>query len=750
MLNSLTISRRNGAFITMLLGILLIFLFFHRHILEANNVSFGRGGDGLKSTYGSLYHIEHDTSYWIFEGMNYPYGESVMYTGNQTYLTNVIKLCKDTGLDFSRYTLGILNLCMLFSYVICALFLYLILTELRLPVWYAILGGILITFLSPQWQRMSGHYNLAYAHVIPITLYLMIRFYRKPGFLISILFGLFMLIISGKHIYFIALIGLPWGIYWIFLLARSRHLYGKTVFLIPHLLIQMVVPFILFSIFMGSHDSVVDRTAYPWGFFYYNTRWVSVFLPLMKPYAKWIIVGPVKTLGYVGMVSTVVFIASLVLVGVRWVRRDLSTAWKITDQFILNALLAGGVLCLFLALGYPFTINPELLNYSGPFRQLRAVGRFTIPFYYIMNIYTFYILWQWFGMKEKRWFMHLLMLALALIAIEAYFTVQDKPDQYYNKYETLNDWENTLPDNHWVEKHDWSSYQAIMPMPYYHVGSENYWVGGNSPLINESYIASLKTGLPLNSVTLSRTSISQTLANLDLFWEPGNNYPVLRDYDPQKPLLIIKHMNGILNATEVGIIEKSTLIDSNMHLKFYRLNPDSLEALRLEHAERKRELAESYSRDTMEAWIFFESFDSMEEGHFTGNIKENTEFAACTLPDSGRYEISFWYYGAGKDLWPRTNLFISLFDSTMNAYSHHHTDLFRETVMRDGEWALVSLFIDVRSPSDYIKLYYANNVLTGGEILIDRILVRPSSDSLIIEDHGELLLNNRIVPAQKE
>jgi hypothetical protein len=310
MLTLLKFSRPAGAWITLGLATLIIFLFFHRNILEANRVSFAAGGDGLKSTFGSLYHIQYDSSYWMFEGMNYPYGESVFYTGNQTFLTNGIKLLKNRGLDLSGHTLGLLNLWMLFSFALCALLLYLVMAELGLPPWYAVAGSIVITFLSPQWYRMSGHYNLAYAWVIPLALYLMIRFYRKPGYLVSVLFGLFVLVISFKHAYFLAMVALPWTVFWLFLLMCSKSLYGKTAFLVPHLLIQMLIPVLIFGLFAASHDPAADRTAYPWGFFANTTRWVSVFLPLMKPYGRWIIVGPVKTLGYVGIVSTLVFLVS--------------------------------------------------------------------------------------------------------------------------------------------------------------------------------------------------------------------------------------------------------------------------------------------------------------------------------------------------------------------------------------------------------------------------------------------------------
>jgi MFS family permease len=587
---------------------------------------------------------------------------------------------------------------------------------------------------------------MAYAYVIPLSLYLLTRFYRKPGYGISLLFGIFIFIITGKHLYFIVLVGVPWAVFWFLLLLRYRRFNMKIAFLIPHVLIQMILPFILFSLFAGGYDQASDRTAYPWGFFSASTRWVSVFLPLLKPYARWIIVGPMKTVGYVGMVSTILFAVTLVLFGIKWAKGGFLAACWITDRFILNVFLAGAALCLFLALGYPFTYIPELLNYTGPFRQLRVIGRFVVPFYYIMNIYSLYILWRWYTTMGKRWFWYVVLIALAFMGLEAYFTVKDKPGAYFNKFETLNDRQNTLPDNAWVNNHEWPDYQAIMPMPYYHIGSETYWVNGTSPVIERSYIASLKTGLPLNSVMLSRTSISQTLANLDIFWEPGSGYPVLKDYDPEDPLLIMRDKKGILNENESMIIEKSTLIDSNGHTLFYRFYLDSLEAIRQEHLDSMVKRAKHSMLDTAQAWHYFESYNSLENGQFTGKIKEYSEFASCGIPDSGRFEVSFWYHGAGKDLWPRTYLIISLLDSNLTAYNIRRTDFFRETVMRDGDWALVSLSVEVRSSGDHLKLHYDNPLLTGGEMLIDRVLVREKSQDLFIQEDSLVLLNNRQLP----
>ncbi|KKL17297.1 hypothetical protein LCGC14_2486960, partial [marine sediment metagenome] len=261
MLNSIAHNKKLGAVLTVVIASLLIFVFFNRHILEANQVSFASGGDGLKSTFGTLYHIQYDSSYWHFQGMNYPYGESVFFTGNQTFLTNIIKFCKELGIDYSDKTVGILNIWLLFSFVICSLFLFLIFYELGLPVWYSILGSLIITFLTPQWDRLGGHYNLGYAYVFPIAIYLMMRFYRKPAYGLSILFGLFIFIIAGKHVYYIALVGILWVVYCVWLIVNSKTIYARNwINLLPHFIIQLILPSLIFIIFSSSHDMASDRT----------------------------------------------------------------------------------------------------------------------------------------------------------------------------------------------------------------------------------------------------------------------------------------------------------------------------------------------------------------------------------------------------------------------------------------------------------------------------------------------------------
>jgi len=86
-------------------------------------------------------------------------------------------------------------------------------------------------------------------------------------------------------------------------------------------------------------------------------------------------------------------------------------------------------------------------------------------------------------------------LAVIMAVYDAWSNIAPYPKLLDNKIPSLNDRQNLLPEDQWVKKYDWSKYQTIMPFPYFHVGSENYWVGGDSPVQADAYVASLKTGI---------------------------------------------------------------------------------------------------------------------------------------------------------------------------------------------------------------------------------------------------------------
>lgn len=737
-------ANRYGALITALVVAAILFSLFHKTILQANQVSFARGGDGHKSTFCTLYHIKYDSAYWHTMAMNYPFGESVFFTGNQVVLTNTIKLLKDLGWDLSNRALGISNLLILFSFVIAAFFIYLIFKELKVDWWMAMPATLIIVLLSNQWERLGGHYNLAYAYTIPVILYLLLRFYRKPSYGLSILVGLLVVLFSAKHLYIAAFILILWVPYWIFLPLLDKERFGRPGFILAHVLIQFVLPFLIFNLFTGMHDPGLDRTTYPWGFYPSRVRLEAVFLPLSLPHGKWMSLGPVRMQAYVGLLGTIVALIILMSTLRRLLKGRGWGAFQIGEAPVWNVLFWAGVAGLLLALGLPFSPNWEgLLNHAGPYRQLRAVGRFVFPFYYLMCITSFYYLWRWHRDSKLRIAPFLLIAAVLFTGYESYFHVRKRPAQYHHPISWHSELYHEDATLEWMEDEDFSAYQAILPLPYFHIGSENYWIGDRSPVRDPAYAVSLKSGLPITAVMLSRTSIRQTLKNTDLIREPYHSYEYIEDLPDSRPFLLLVHKKAALSEAEEDLVRKGLSMAESEEVRIYELGIDSLNSL---VSDRKEELLKLAAKaETNDSSILFEDFSSLEEGRFAAEFRKPVTFFEEVVPDTGIYMVSFWFEGADRDLWPRTNFWTELYGEEGNKYHYAYTDFFRKMVLRKDSWGLIEYPVHVKESGTTLKISIRNKVISGGQMFIDRVLVRPVGSTHLSYEDQKIWINNRQV-----
>ncbi len=737
----------------MVLTAVILFGLFNKMVLNANQLSFTDYGDGLKSTFGTVYHIKHDDAYWQTLAMNYPFGESVFFTGNQAVLSNSLKLLKDAGWDLSDYAMGISNILILLSYVIASLLIYLIFRELKMDGWMAVPASLIIILLSNQWERIGGHYNLAYAYLIPVILYLLLRFYRKPTYLVSVIFGILVILFSAKQLYVAAFILVLWIPFWIFIFFQDREKFGKPGFVLSHVLIQFILPFILFSLFTGMHDPGVDRTSYPWGFYLSRIRLEAVFLPDGLPHGKFLhIKGPLRSKAYVSLLGTFVtaYIFVTVLINL-WRKRSIQ-AFRVSDQPAWNILFWAGVISLFIAMGWPFSPGwDRLLNYTGPFRQLRAIGRFVFPFYYTMTITSFLVLWKWYTTTPFRFKTVVLVLVLLFTGYESVAYIWKVPRTHEHAIDWHSGIYNRSEQNEWYTRHDFTQYQAIVPLPYFHIGSENYWLGDQSPVIVPAYAAAVGTGLPLTAVMLSRTSITQTLMNLDLIMEPYHEFPILKEFPDSRPLLLLRHKKGVLTGPEKALVAKASKLDENDALLVYSLSLDSIPGL---IADRQRELEsmvmkEAFGKDSL-LWtaregtgILFEDFSDEEGGLFRSEFINPTTLYEAIMPDTGNYLVSFWFDGADRDLWPRTQFWTELYREDGSKYLYKFTDFFHEMVLRNGTWGLIEYQIHVEQPNSRLKIAFKNRIITKGQMTIDRLLVRPSDQIHVVRENGETWVNNR-------
>ena len=387
------LSLRIGWISTVLITSLLVCLYFPAVVKTLNTTVFTSGGDGLKSYYCYLYHIKTDSTELGFEGMNYPYGESIFFTDNQPFLSEAMRLLCKVFPALYNYSIAVWNGALLLSIVLAALFLYLILMELGLPLVISVLAGIGISMLSPQMGRMGAHFSLSYIFVIPMAIFLLLKFSKQQKFKYSIIMG-FLIIWSGAtHMYYIAFLAMLIFLFWIFFAFGRPEVFSKWKTWLPHILIQLIIPVVIFELVVMISDHVTDRGQYPFGFLFYRAYAESVFLPADRHYGEFLhkIINYryINWEGY-AYIGAVAALACAIFFGrafPRLFKGRFRTGWMYDNNLFLTYLFWGSFLILLYSCGIPFILGLEgIVDYLGPIRQIRGLGRFAWVFYYSMNI----------------------------------------------------------------------------------------------------------------------------------------------------------------------------------------------------------------------------------------------------------------------------------------------------------------------------------------------------------------------------
>jgi hypothetical protein len=740
-------------------------VFFHQPLFNANTVFFGIDGDGLQIYYTSLFHVDHDNALLFQEAMNYPYKESVFFTSCQPVITVFIKLL---GLNY--FTIGILNLTMLLSLPVSVWIIYFILREFKVQYLVAALGAVAIGYLSPQVYRMTSHYTLAYCFAIPAIIYLMIKFYQCPSFKKSIIIAALVFFMASTHMYFFlffaVIISAVWAAFFF------NHPFKRTrILFIKHFGIQLIIPLgiLQFIIFVLNNSN--DRTNHPWGFFEYMSNWTGVFYPFGK-YYEYLFKNnnlesiPVSSEGisYVGLCSTILSLILALKVMRDILNLDYKNIFKFSSFPVLNFLIVSGIVTLFYSFGWPFIFGYEKIVYNlGFLQQMRALGRFAWLFFYIINIALVVLVWhlpQRLNKSYLKW--PLISFVLFVLSYDAYMNVLNYNDTLNNRIAELSDSQNKLPENQWMNKVNSSEFQAILPFPYFHVGSENVSVEPKHNSVRYPYIVSLKTGLPIVAVLSSRISLSHTFENLKLIIEPNGQIPqLLVDFKNKKDFLVIVQNHMVESEIEKRLIALSEPLLETPNFNLLRLPYKKLEDYFSEFYENKgNEIAKSRmfafdkycSTDSLGGFLVMDYTGNPEKGFVTkGSIKGKasnylTIFEDVTSVQSkdSTYILSFWINHFNQDMYPRGTVAI---DEQVNGSPNTLVyaslkDCFKQI---NGNWALIECRFKRKDPNSRLKVVvWSTELINNEEYEFDDMLLRSSSAN-VYRDFGNFLLVNNYI-----
>lgn len=657
----------------------LMVLWIHRAwIFDPNAFMLGDGPDGFKNYMTTTWHVRHDEDFLHYDGMNHPFGEHVLFTDNQPLLSGLLQWWSRNVSDLSNSTVGIVNRFQAISIVLCSAFLFLLFRKLHFPVWYAGLAALAMTFLAPQYTRFDGHFGLSHIFIIPMLLYWLCRYEERVSRRYqSLHIGIGVCLAAQLHFYYFGLAIVFLTLYLLFQILRDFR-WANIRARLSHWVVMLVLPYILLTVWLQLSDYAADRPASPYGFTDYIGRWEGVFLPYKEfGLYHWIdkmvkirTISP-EARAYAGVMALPFTLWLLLsrgrMFGFKWGR----AAYHRTHRHFLRGILVAGALLLLFAFGFPFAIPglEWLVEYMGPFKQFRGLGRFTWIYFYIINIVLLYGAWNVsvrytgiLGGKALwlRW--PIALVPVVLLAWEAAILQKIKPVALLPNVTQRNIATDNNDTEHWLNVLDFKAFQALLPLPYYHEGSENIWLDlGDQQLFRKVQMTAVQTGVPDIGVYLSRTSAAQTLKSVQLALEPCTTPVLLQDLDDRRPIAVMVDARQWtqVQAMYPHLVRFAKPLYDQRDLKVFSLWPDSIRSgVRAVHQDMRAEAnrAGQYRRGLWRASdatlpFYYQPFDSLTNtpqifhgsGAFAGNTSENTTLWSGTLPQ-GDYTLSLWVY----------------------------------------------------------------------------------------------------------
>lgn len=723
----------------------ILFFYYHAMILAPNHFIMSNSGDGLKNYYTIIMQLQSNELI-NFSYYNYPFGEYFFNTDGIPLLVTLLKPIQKIFPETYNYVPGILHSLLFLSMIFCSLFIYKTLKLLNVHTFFALLSAISITLLQPQLSRMGGHYALAFSHIIPLSFYLSLKYIisnKKKCYAFWIFTHGFLSMFIHPYIGMMAFSSaVPILAFW--LISNKNYLQKKHLF---QIIGATFSPAILYKLFTFITDSASDKNVFPAGFHDFKASWFTVFIPQNQWFYTLFNLSPELTsskweaMSYVGLLTTLFLLPIIVL----FLYKTYKTSKNIPSYIFLVGLLISSLLFLIISFGFPFYGSWSNFYQKIPlFREFRAIGRLAWIFYFgstIFLISSLSYLKETFSKKKTiSYLFTLFMLVIPLSYIYEAHSIHQSHSKSITKYENLF-LEKSYSDEFVssLEKIKSSRFQAIIPMPYFYVGTELLDIFRGLNTQNNSLVASKLLNLPLLTNFSGRSSFAISKKFVRII-EPEEVYKELGESlsDYKRDFLIVQTYDE-LSKTEIRILEKAILIDSTEHFAFYRISPK--EFFKFEPKTFPQNPSKYQNKNH---WLIKDSLSIIYENNFEDGDKSKSfvgkasysgpckiyhilyEFDPNMPVSDSVISIRFWINNEGNYFdFASLNLiaFINRYDTVSQITYWDNAVYPHKSVLSFNGWTLVKIdFIKKCSQSKY------SLVVKGGEgierkIYIDQLLI---------------------------
>lgn len=725
---------------------ILLLVYYGAFIINADHISFSPWGDGYKNFYTVAYYLKYDSGAH-FTGMNYPYGENVIYTDNQPLTTWLLKPVTMLFPALLNHVQAILVWLLMLGHLLCYYVLYKILRRFNLPDLFAVVFAILITLLSPQLIRLNGHFSLGYTFFVPLLIWWLMNLISS-NYSIKYLVLLTALVTGSifVHPYYFAMSALFIISLGLVLFFRTKgSAIAKLASFTP--VVAVVVAFIVFKLYSVITDPVIDRPAFPWGFVASRSTIADILLHQMAFINQGLkLVFPEMNISfhsegqaYVGIIALLAGALLVLYLLLPPLRKRLL---HLNIPALLITLVLASIPVLLFAMAFPFSINEQfekLLIYApSTIKQFRAAGRFSWVFFYVICIAAAVLVYRIYISFNKKSVAFSFLTVVVVVWFIDINTTNNHNKKIILTYMANTDKEQDSKEvNEGLMQHgyDVSRYQAIMPIPFFQNGSEKLYIESVTCL--SSMQISLATGLPMVAGQMSRTSESISFKLVNLAGGDLIKKEALKLYN-SKPLLAM--LGGEpANEAERKLIERSKYLFTYDGVKYFEMPisalADNMETVRNEVAANYDKLynhSTYYSYDSLPDAVY-KSFDDQAKDYavFGAGATYNEEGLAWlytdTLPhatDKSAYEISIWMYADNRRA-AFPVLYITQVDATGKEVSVTECNP-KFSTQTFGKW--------VRTSATFTLENKQNKVFVSGDgtyATYDELIIRPINTTVI-------------------
>jgi hypothetical protein len=597
---------------TLLLALVVLIYFYHLVLLHPNEFLFSANGDGIKNYYTYLFHARYDSGFANFTGMNYPFNEHIVYTDAHPLLSYLIG-----QFDLVDYGIGIVNLCMLLSYPVAAVFIQRILNHYGLTHWWSIIGAVVIAFLSPQVFRLTGHYSMSYVFAIPLMWWLLIQCNKRNPWLWSIITAIYLTCFFFTHPYLGIIMAFLSAFYAVVYMVIHRGQVWKRIMLMS---IQIFVPFALFQGYILLTDTHLNRLSNPAGFFHYYANWKALLVahdgPLKTIYRSLDVrIGDWETWAYLGF-YTIVF-AAVILIDTYKRRKEI--VWKQLIKKEATIFFIAAYLILLFSFCFPLKYDwlRWIADLFGPLKQFRILGRFTWVFYYVSTVLVLVGFYRIYTRKKELYY-SILFYALMVFAVFEFYGV------HYHTARAISSGKNKFQLTHvstelkevisFVEA---EKYDAFIFLPFNHMSSENLMILGTEEANHDAFLVSYHSGLPMVNSVSSRMSITETILVNNFFSREFVEKEFAEVLPKDAKIAIIKR-NSYIKPDEMRLIWNSKKQFQNEEYAVLDYNkenwnsPKYFREIAAAEKEAIHPIGGGWSADTA-VFIIYENFDDEKE-----------------------------------------------------------------------------------------------------------------------------------------